>query len=115
MKEGKVWGTTRTVHADDSVSIHHASVMRGKRCSRHVHVHRANGFYVVSGQISVRVFHESGIEDVTVLKAGDAMTIPAGVEHRFETPDDECELVEFYLPMPVHVADIVRRDEGGAL
>lgn len=116
MIEGKLWGTTRTLQANAVFSLHAAEVKAGFRCSRHLHRHKHNGFLVVSGQLSVRVWPEGGPAggDVTALGPGDWTDVPPGVWHRFECQADTL-LIEAYWPAGVDGADIVRADIGGTL
>lgn len=112
-RQGKLWGSTIELEANPFMSFHRAEVRAGFRCSRHLHENKWNGFFVESGELRVRVYQPTGTEDVTVLQAGTYMSVPPGVEHRFEC---DCDAVLFEIYWPATLGDdIVRRDEGGHL
>lgn len=110
---GKLWGTTQELVANPFVSFHRAEVRKGKRCSRHRHLRKWNGFFVEAGVMQIRVYQPNGIEDVTVLGAGDFTAVGPGITHRFECIEDAV-LFEIYWPAEI-AEDIVRDDEGGDL
>jgi len=110
---GKVWGSTIAVEQNGFAEMHHASIKKGMRCSRHCHSFKWNGFYVISGELLVRVWQPSGLVDETILGPGDYTKVAPGIEHRFECLKD-CELIELYWPEMNH-ADIVRADAGGVV
>lgn len=110
---GKIWGSTIELEANPFMSLHRAEVKAGFRCSKHLHQNKWNGFFVESGELHIRVYQPSGIEDVTILKAGDYAFVAPGMKHRFESIADTV-LFEIYWPAQ-HAEDIVRDDEGGLL
>lgn len=113
MISGKVWGSTVAVEMNPFAEMHHARFSAGKRCSRHVHRFKWNGFYVLSGKLLVRVWQPSGLVDETILIAGQYTKVAPGIPHRFEGIEDG-EVIELYWPELDH-SDIVRDDCGGDL
>lgn len=113
MIAGKIWGQTETLVSTPFVSVHRASAKAGFRCSKHLHRHKANWFYVESGELAIRVYQDSGLEDVTVLGPGQSTTVPPGIKHRFECTKD-ATFLEVYWPQELS-EDIERDDVGGQI
>jgi mannose-6-phosphate isomerase-like protein (cupin superfamily) len=111
-KQGKVWGTTTRVFHSSSCIVEHISIKQGWRCSKHRHHHRHNQFYVISGRLRI-IADKDGLTDETVLTAGQSMTVPHGIWHRFEAMSD-VEAVEVYWVEMV-MDDIERMDHGGPI
>lgn len=110
-KSGKVWGQTVDVETNPFVSFHRAEIKQGFCCSKHVHVGRTNLFFCESGRVRIRVYQPSGLEDETILGAGEMTKVGPGLEHRFEAISD-CVVFELYWPAPMNEADIVRDPES---
>lgn len=85
-KESKVWGLTELLEREDSMHLHRITFEAGGVCSEHLHEHRANLFYVLSGELIVRTWDEEYKDRITDyhLRAHDFLTIPSGVRHQFE-------------------------------
>lgn len=113
IRAGKCWGSTLAVEQNGFTELHHASINKGKRCSKHIHRFKWNGFYVLSGELLIRVWQSSGLIDETKLGPGQYTKVAPGIPHRFECLED-CELIELYWP-EMHHNDIVREDMGGEL
>ena len=112
MKAGKVWGETSPVLRSPFCEVDLVTQFKaGMRCSRHRHEHKANLFLVVDGRLRVRVWQENGLVDVTELGPNEAMSVPPGLDHRFEGIEDG-RMVEVYYPV-MDAGDIVRKDCGG--
>lgn len=111
--EGKVWGSTVEIESNPYMSFHRAEVKKDRRCSKHLHANKWNGFFVESGLLRVRIYQPNGIEDVTTLGAGEYTAVAPGLKHRFESVEDTV-LFEIYWPAAL-AEDIVRDDEGGLL
>lgn len=111
----KPWGRTRCVFRDATHEVWHATIGTGGFSSRHKHVHKVNRFYLVSGVLSVHVYHNelAAVPKYTwVVSAGEAIDIPDGAWHQFEAAAGPVELVEVYWA-GLKGEDIVRLDEGG--
>lgn len=113
---GKIWGQTLDIVTNSFVSCHRAEIKQGFCCSRHKHVGRTNAFFVESGRVRIRVYQPNGLEDETILCAGQKTEVPPGLEHRFEALSD-CVVFELYWPTPMSSIDIVRDADslGGRL
>lgn len=111
-QDGKIWGLTTLIEANPFLSLHRAEIKAGGFSSKHLHATKANGFYVERGILKV-VIYRDGLEDITVLRAGDYTAIDAGIEHRFECVEP-CVLFELYWPAFNH-NDITRADQGGVM
>lgn len=112
--QGKAWGQTLNIETNAFVSMHRAEIKQGFCCSKHIHRGRTNLFFVESGRIRVRIYQPNGLEDETILAAGDRMSVPYGVKHRFEGIADAV-VYELYWPMPMSDVDIERDDVGGRM
>lgn len=109
-KSGKVWGWTKPIFCKNNVEIHHISAKKGWQCSLHEHVYKFNLFYVLSGRLRVRTTKD-GLDDETVLGAGEMTAIKPGDRHQFEAITD-CEVLEVYW-VELNVNDIKRYSQGG--
>lgn len=111
MRQGKVWGNTELIFSGNNVEVHRIEGVLGGYCSRHVHAHKFNQFFVESGQIRVEQWQDDGACDVTELCAGDSCSVPPGVPHRF-TVSQPCVAYEIYW-VALDSEDIVRETTGG--
>ncbi len=85
MKAGKIWGQTELIHANGVLEFHRIEFTKGIQCSKHLHKHKWNGFFVESGEMIVRVWqNDYKLVDETILKAGDFTRVKPGVYHQFE-------------------------------
>ena len=65
---GKVWGQTELVEANGALEFHRIEFKAGYECSEHKHEYKWNGFYVESGQMLIKVWHEEqGLVDETMI------------------------------------------------
>ena len=114
MKSGKIWGETSPLLQNPIVELHRISVKAGFQCSNHIHSHKWNGFYVVSGVLEIHVEkNDYSLTDVTVLRAGEFTTVPPKESHYFRCVED-CVALEIYYPELLS-EDIQRSDVGGAV
>jgi mannose-6-phosphate isomerase-like protein (cupin superfamily) len=109
----KIWGTTECLMPAPNCEVHKLKIKAHHRCSHHRHHGKANFFYVESGHLYIDVWRadDQGF-DALLLRAGEALTVPAGVAHRFRTDDEPCEALEIYYHEPL-AEDIERFDQGG--
>lgn len=114
VKFGKAWGSTIDIETNPFVSFHRAEIKAGYCCSRHDHTGRTNLFFVESGIVRVRVYQPNGLEDETVLGAGEMTKVGPGLKHRFEGIEDAV-VFELYWPRQMTETDINRDDTGGRL
>jgi len=109
----KLWGENRHVYGSPTHSLHHALIFAGGFSSRHRHRCKANVFYVVRGELVVRTYSSRKDREgrPQTLRAGERVTVDAGVWHRFEAVTD-VDLIELYFAAQSE-SDIERLDEGG--
>lgn len=111
-KQGKIWGTTELVFGNMNTSVHHLEIIKGGYCSEHRHSQKLNHFYVISGRLEILIWPEgSSLSDSTILTAGQAMTIPVNVYHRF-CAIERTLCIETYEARFTN-PDIERRTVGG--
>ena len=109
----KIWGTTERLLSEPNCEVHRLSIKPGFRCSHHKHHGKANFFLVMRGHLFIDVWRtdDQGFDEIS-LGPEEAMTVPAGVAHRFRTGDQPCEALEIYYHEPL-AEDIERFDQGG--
>ena len=84
-KAGKIWGSTELIEANGSCEFHRIDFIKGGTCSKHKHEFKWNGFYVMSGEMKIRVWQKDyDLVDETILKAGDFTAVKPGLYHSFE-------------------------------
>jgi hypothetical protein len=117
MKSGKVWGITELIHANGILEFHRIDTKKGGVCSKHLHKHKWNGFFVESGKLLIRTWkNDYDLIDETMLEAGDWHVAKPGEYHQFEALEDTIAF-ELYWPMLLideHPDDIVRETHGFA-
>lgn len=112
MTEGKVWGKTTSVFADaESFSVHYLEITAGGYSSDHSHRAKWNVFYVLEGEFAVFQRQSGGFEDLTILRAGESLTIRPDVVHRFHAKTD-ARVLEIYFAR-LSENDIDRKNVGG--
>ena len=108
----KIWGMTTEIAKHPVFSVHYIQVMPHTFCSVHRHAHRVNLFYVLSGELIVRMWSAAdGVRDVQ-LRVGDTLEVPAGVYHQFRCVTG-ADVIEIYYPILPNDDDIERISEGG--
>ena len=120
MKQGKAWGTTQEIFNNGIVSINHLKIKEGGYCSEHRHAKKANMFFVISGELEIKIWKTgvrqggmvpaSEFRDLTLLTAGEMTTIEPEIFHKF-TAITDVECLEIYSTGLSE--DIWRRTEGG--
>ena len=53
MIQGKVWGFTQKIEANPFFEFHRIEINAGSYCSKHLHKHKWNGFWVESGELEI--------------------------------------------------------------
>jgi mannose-6-phosphate isomerase-like protein (cupin superfamily) len=113
MKSGKIWGQTELLLSHPSFEIHRIETKEGGFCSKHLHKHRYNAFYVESGAILIRVWkNDYDLCDETKLLTGEIMSVSPGEYHQFESLLDSI-VYEIYYGPTLDQSDIVRETVGG--
>ena len=95
-KAGKIWGETELILANNSLEFHRIDYKKGGVCSKHLHEWKWNGFYVMSGQMKIRVWQKDyDLVDETILNPGDFTAVKPGLYHSFEGLEDGVAFVIF--------------------
>ena len=89
MIAGKVWGETENVFSNHNFEFHRIRVDKGGFCSKHLHKHKYNGFYVEEGVLVVSVW-KSGYDlvDKTTICSGQFHVVPPQEYHQFEALEE---------------------------
>jgi len=111
LRQGKKWGYITEFFRNSMVSAHHLEIKKGGHCSEHIHKHKYNLFYVISGRLKITIWRENEVEDMTVLTAGQTSAVSPGFYHKFEGLEDT-ECIEVYQVLLIE-PDIERRTQGG--
>jgi mannose-6-phosphate isomerase-like protein (cupin superfamily) len=89
MIAGKVWGTTELVEANSVLEFHRINIREGGICSKHLHRHKWNGFFVERGSLLIRVWKNNyNLIDETILRDGEYTKVAPGEYHQFEALKD---------------------------
>tara|TARA_A100001391_G_C4996388_1_gene259563 strand:+ start:230 stop:628 length:399 start_codon:yes stop_codon:yes gene_type:complete len=108
---GKIWGQTELILANSSCEFHRIDFVKGGVCSKHKHEWKWNGFYVMSGEMKIRVWQKDyDLVDETILKAGDFTAVKPQLYHSFEGLQDGVAF-ELYWAEFRH-NDIIRESVG---
>lgn len=111
-KSGKIWGETRTIHANSACELHRIEAVKDSECSKHCHQHKWNGFFVESGKLMIRVWkNDYNLVDETILSPGDYTAVKPGEYHQFVCLED-CVAFELYWANPLNHDDIKRETVG---
>jgi len=108
--QGKKWGTTQCIFAANNVEVHRIFARKGGFCSIHRHVGKFNTFFVESGSLLIRT-HKDGLDDETVIGAGQSTYVRPGDEHQFEALEDTWALEIYFVFLDPD--DIQRSSQGG--
>lgn len=112
--QGKTWGTTQCIFKTDTVEIWHINIKKGGYCSEHFHDYKWNRFFILHGNIKVKIFRdesEDELIDETILGPGQATDVHPKLWHVFEALEDT-EALEVYW-VSLDPGDIQRRTHGG--
>lgn len=101
----KCWGKNTEIFRNDSVSANLLELVKGGVCSWHLHQHKYNKFYVVSGRIKIETEHGK-----IVLCSGFSFTIEPPLKHLFEALEDS-KVIEIMYVSYDH-SDITREKQG---
>jgi len=111
-KQGKIWGFTSEIFHKNNVEVHRIEGNSNSHCSKHMHEHKYNMFFVESGMMIVKRWkNDYDLVDTTVLDEGQSCIVPPGEYHQFFI-QDSCIAYEFYW-VQIDPKDIVRESVGG--
>lgn len=104
-KSAKVWGITSEIFSNDSSSIHRIEIVKHQFCSKHLHEHKYNMFFVENGKILVHKW-ENNTKNTIVLNAKDSTIIQPNIYHQFEALEDSIVYEIYYIKL--NNDDIIR-------
>lgn len=111
MVQGKIWGSTQKIFHYGNVEAHLIRVKAGYACSLHRHVHRHNGFLVISGELAIEAHkNDYDLVDRTVLLPGQQTFCKPGEYHRFLARVDAVAIEWYWIELSRD--DIERKDHG---
>jgi len=110
---GKVWGKTKCLFSNGTSEFHIINAVKGGYCSKHKHLSKHNRFFVLSGQLEIITYTQTG-EDKVVIGPGEFTDVPPAVFHKFVALTDvECLEIYWIDTINGNGNDIVREDIGG--
>ncbi|MHA1279801.1 MAG: cupin domain-containing protein [Candidatus Helarchaeota archaeon] len=110
-KAGKIWGETEEIFNNGIVSVNHLKIKKGGFCSEHYHKKKSNMFFIINGNLAIKIWKDDGITDETVIWPGESTTVNPGIYHQFRALTD-VECLEIY-EVELKDEDIFRRTHGG--
>jgi mannose-6-phosphate isomerase-like protein (cupin superfamily) len=111
MIAGKIWGSTESIEANNSMEFHKIEMIKDGVCSKHLHKYKWNGFYVQSGKLRIKVWQKDyNLVDVTEIGPGEYTKVQPGMYHQFEVMQSGVAY-ELYWSEFSH-QDIVRETVG---
>ena len=88
-KSGKVWGVTELIDSNNYFEFHRIEIKKGGVCSKHLHKHKWNGFFVESGKLLIRCWkNDYDLVDETILEKNEYTKVPPGEKHQFEALEE---------------------------
>jgi mannose-6-phosphate isomerase-like protein (cupin superfamily) len=112
-KEGKIWGNNILLFNNSNIQINQIFIKKGGRCSKHMHKHKNNIFFVQSGRLLIEEWKANGLIDSTILNNEQSTEIRSETYHRF-TALEETTAIEIYYHN-IEEDDIFREDTGTIL
>jgi mannose-6-phosphate isomerase-like protein (cupin superfamily) len=113
IKEGKIWGENMLLFKNDNIQINQIYIKKGGRCSKHMHKHKNNIFFVQNGRLEIEEWKSNGLVDITILENEQMTEIKSGVYHRFTAKENTSAIEIYYVSIDEH--DIVREDTGSII
>jgi len=111
-KQGKIWGNTSEVFNKNNVEIHRIEGKANSHCSKHMHRHKFNMFFIESGYMTVKRWkNDYDFVDSTILTEGQSCIVPPCEYHQFEV-EEYCVAYEIYW-VEIDSKDIIRESVGG--
>ena len=110
--QGKVWGKTQKIFANNNFELHRIEVNKGAFCSKHKHIHKINAFYIEKGKLKITI-HETEYDliDETIASTGDLSIVKPGKYHEFEALENTIAYEIYWVELD-H-SDIDRETIGG--
>ena len=112
-KQGKVWGWTSEIFSKNNVDINLINSSQGGFCSKHKHHHKHNMFFILSGQMEIKIWkNDYDLIDTTILEKEQFCVIAPGEYHMFRSLSEKTMAIEIYW-VELDKKDIIRDDVGG--
>jgi mannose-6-phosphate isomerase-like protein (cupin superfamily) len=109
---GKIWGNTQCIFTNDNnVSIHRIEIKKGGKCSKHMHFHKYNKFFIEKGKLKISVWQKDyNLIDETILETSESTEIKPGLFHEFLALEDTIAYEIYYTKLDEN--DIIRKTNG---
>jgi mannose-6-phosphate isomerase len=88
----KPWGREEVIEINDKYMLKKLTMRAGHRCSLQYHNIKKETIYVLSGVLRITQGTSQDALADKLYRAGDAITIPAGIIHRMEGVEDSVYL-----------------------
>ena len=105
----KTWGEKWEIFTNDLCEVSLLYLEQNRRCSWHRHQTKYNLFFVVEGQLFIKM-----VDGTQLVKKGQIFTTRPGELHEFQTHDERATIIEV-MYVEYKEEDIERIHEGGEL
>jgi len=105
----KTWGEKWNLFQNDLCEVSYLCLHPKQRCSWHKHQTKYNLFFVISGQLTIKME-----DDVAVVDKYQFFTTRPGEYHEFQTHDKPTKIIEVMF-VQYDAEDIQREKLGGPL
>ncbi len=112
-RTSKTWGEKYEVFKNDLCEVSVLYLQPRQRCSWHKHVSKFNLFYVIEGELYIKLDNGVSVETAE-LRERDSFTTPPGQYHEFQTRDKPAVITEV-MYVTYDADDIQREELGGPL
>ncbi len=90
----KYWGSISTLHSDDNMCVKHIKMNAGEKSSLEYHCKKEEWYYVLSGELLVRMRIRRAENVNITLYPGSVYHIPVGLMHQRQALKDT-EIIEW--------------------
>lgn len=109
---GKIWGNTSEIFNKNNVEIHRINIVKGGTCSKHLHKHKYNLFFIERGSLLINVWkNDYDLIDKTIIKDNESCIVAPGEYHQFSALEDTI-CYEIYW---VEISHDIYRESVGSL
>jgi quercetin dioxygenase-like cupin family protein len=105
----KTWGEKWNIFQNDLCEVSYLCLNKNQRCSWHTHKTKFNLFFVVSGELCVKLEN-----DIAVVEKYQFFTTRPGEWHEFQTHENLTKIIEIMF-VKYDAEDIERLKLGGPL
>lgn len=110
-KQGKVWGITKLIQSNSSFELHRLEIEKGGVCSKHLHEHKWNGFFLERGLVKISVWQaDYDLVDETLLYPDNFTQVKPGLYHQFEAIEKSIMFETYWTEF--NSSDIKRENVG---